>query len=189
MIEQTLNSERCIPPCKIRRIYSAIPQVLLIIAVLFILAGALSNRHGYYYPSLLCLMLSNIMFLFVRSLQIHSKGGFVMSIFNLVFCFAFAQQFLFVHFPVLASTDWHLGTVIVIFYAADIAMYMHFFKGKMNTDKGTILPAAVFIAGPVLAATLFYSGVPSWIGLSTIVVTDMISLYATRHFSKRPSRI
>lgn len=189
MIEQTFISERCILSCRTRRIYSAIQQVLLIFAVLFILAGALSNRHGFYYPSLLCLMLSNTMFLFVRSIQLHSKEGFVLSLFNLVFCIALALQGVFVHFPVLASTDWHLGTVIVLFYAVDIALYRHFFKGKMNTDKGTILPAAVFIAGPVLAALLFYSGVPSWIGLSTIVVTDMISVYATRHFPKRPSRI
>ena len=112
-----------------------------------------------------------------------------MSILNLLICLALALQFVFVHFPELAPTDWHLGTVIVLFYAVDIALYRHFFKGKMNTDKGTILPAAVFIAGPVIAAILFYSGVPSWIGLSTIAVTDMISVYATRHFSKRPSRI
>lgn len=187
MIEPTLISERRILSCRTRRIYSAIPQVLLIIAVLFILAGALSNHHRYYL-ALLCLMLSNITFLFVKSLQLHSKEGFVLSILNLLICLALALQFVFVHFPVLASTDWHLGTVIVLFYATDIAIYRHFFKGKMNTDKGTILAAAAFIAGPVLAAILFYCGVPSWIGLFTIVVTDMIS-EATRHFSKRPSRI
>ena len=172
---------------RIRRIYSAIPQVLLIIAVLFILAGALSNHHVFYYPSLLCLMLSNTMFLFVRSIQLQSKEGFLLSLFNLVFCTALALQFVFVHFPVLASTDWHLGTVIVLFYAVDIALYIHFFKGKMNKDKRTILPAAVFLAGPALAAILFYCGVPSRIGLSTIVVTDLISVVALRH-CENPNR-
>lgn len=152
------------------RKYSLISLTLIFVSAVFVAVGAITAHHLYYYPALLFMIVSNILIMFGASLEFRSKKGFVLSFFNILFCFVFFIQFLVEQFPVLSSTDWHLGAVIVLFYAIDLLLFLHFLKGKISLNKQQTAVIAIHAATPMISAVLYYCGVPALIGLSIMVV-------------------
>lgn len=158
----------------VRKNYYQISMLLILCSAIFVAIGVISTHHHYYYPALLFMAISNILNMFVASIELRSKNGFVFSLSNILFCVVLFIQFLAIQFPVLSSNDWHLGVAINFLYVLDILLFMHCLKGKATLNKVQNIAVALNIAVPIIASILFYCGVPAWIGLSTMVV-----IYAT----------
>lgn len=152
-------------------------MILLAISIGVTTIGTLFPYHEFYYLALLCIITSCILLLFKSSLVLHSKKAFVLSLFNLFFIAAMIIETIVEGHIVLASTDWHLGTAIILLYIIEAALYLRFFR---NTISGLpAVPVIIFVLLPVFAACMFYGGIKAWIsliGMALLYVASALSL-------------